>query len=132
MAEIGASMSDEPVLFEVPDDAWVLPPPKEELTRGEKRKRLVAGRIATGVHPLGRPVLLHPESSRDPEDRSGPRCGGCVFRQLVGHHDKTYPKCWYPSVEEYPHPRDTGCESSDIRAWWPACRDYQPRENENA
>lgn len=112
-------------LFEVPDDAWVIPPPKEELTRGERRKRLIASRIGTGVHPLGRPVLLHPDVSRDPKDRSGPRCGDCKFRQLVEYHDRKWPKCWYPSVEEYPHPRDTNCESSDIRAWWPACRDFE-------
>jgi hypothetical protein len=120
----------EPTLFEVPDDAWVIPPPKEELTRGERRKRLVDTRIANGVHPLGRPVLLHPDASRDPENRTdGPRCGGCVFRQQVRYHDRTWPKCWYPDVDEFPHPRDTHCESSDIRKWWPACRDYQPKED---
>jgi hypothetical protein len=31
-------------------------------------------------------------------------------------------------ASEYVHPRDTHCESSDIRAWWPACRDYSPSE----
>jgi len=121
-------MSDIP-LFEVPEDAWVIPPPKEELTRGERRKRLVDTRIATGIHPLGRPVMLHPEASRDPENRAtGPRCGDCVFRQLVHYHDRAWPKCWYPDIESYPHPRDTNCESSDIRAWWPACRDFRPEE----
>ena len=34
MAEIGASMSDEPVLFEVPDDAWVLLDELDGLLRG--------------------------------------------------------------------------------------------------
>jgi hypothetical protein len=126
-------MSD-PVLFEVPDDAWVIPPPKEELTRGERRKRLVASRISFGVHPLGRPVLLHPDASRDPDDHeTGPRCGGCEYRVIVEHNTRSYPKCWYPGrgggvAVEYPHPRDTGCESSDIRKWWPACAQYEPKE----
>lgn len=111
-------------LFDIPDDAWVVPPPKEELTRGERRQRLVATRIAAGVHPLGRPVLLHPDASRDPEDRGGPRCGGCEFRQLVEYHNRKWPKCWYPGA--FPHPRDTHCESSDIRAWWPACKEFRP------
>lgn len=119
----------EDTLFDVPDDAYVIPPPKEELTRGERRARLVAARIATGIHPLGRPVLLHPEASRDPDDRdTGPRCGGCVFRQLVEFHNRKWPKCWYPDVDAFPHPRDTHCESSDIRKWWPACRDYRAEE----
>jgi hypothetical protein len=47
--------------------------------------------------------------------------------------ERTYPKCWYPGrgggvADEYPHPRDTHCESSDIRKWWPACREFQPKE----
>lgn len=117
-------MSDQ--LFEVPDDAYVIPPPKEELSRSERRHRLIATRIATGEHPLGKPVLLHAKASRDPNDReSGLRCGTCVFRVLVGHHNRSYPKCWYPSVEAYPHPRDTHSDASDVRKWWPACMGYQ-------
>ena len=72
-------MTEQP-LFEVPDSAWVLPPPKEELTRGERRKRLVETRIRSGIHPLGRPVLLHADASRDPDERAGPRCGDRVAR----------------------------------------------------
>src|SRR5262249_54766487 len=79
----GGGPMTEPALFDVPDDASVLRPPKEELTRAERRHRLVASRIANGIHPLGRPVwvLLDPDSSRDKSDREiGPRCGGCRFR----------------------------------------------------
>jgi hypothetical protein len=123
----------EQFLFDVPPEAYVIPPEPEELTRGERRKRLVATRIATGIHPLGRPVLLHADANRDPEDRAtGPRCGTCVFRVLLSHHDKTYPKCWYPSTTSYPHPRDTHSDSSDIRAWWPACSGWQPKEDDDA
>jgi len=127
---------DEPGLFEEPPR--LIPPEPPALTRGERRRRLVATRIATGVHPLGRPVMLHPQSSRDPEDHvTGPRCGGCIYRQLVKYHDlkyhdRTRPKCWYPGrgggvADDYPHPRDTNCESSDIRKWWPACREFEAK-----
>lgn len=117
---------DDVPLFDVPDDAWLIPPPPEDLTRGGRRKRLVARRIVAGVHPLGRPVMLHPDASRDPDNRSdGPRCGGCMFRKLLEHHNRVYPKCWWPGVEQYPHPRDTHCDSSDIRAWWPACQQFR-------
>lgn len=112
-------------LFELPEDAYLIPPPEEHLTRGQRRQRLVAERIACGVHPLGRPVLLHAAASCDPEDReTGPRCGTCVFRVLVEGNNRTYPKCRYGEG----HPRDTHCESSDIRKWWPACRQYQEDE----
>lgn len=120
-------------LFDLPE-GYEPPPPPEELSRGEKRRRLVERRIRNGEHPLGRPVLL-----RNPElksttygvpHESGLTCGQCKFRVQTSGNQRTYPKCWYPSVEKYPHPRDTGCESSDIRAWWPACRQYEPKEGQ--
>jgi hypothetical protein len=122
------TQDQESALFDIPEGARLLPPPPENLTRGEKRQRLIAKRIATGEHPLGYPVMLHDESSRDIGDRaSGPRCGQCKFRVLLTHHDRTYPKCWYPDVDKYPHTRDSHCDSSDIRAWWPACRQFEKR-----
>ncbi len=117
-------MESEPGLFTEPQR--LVPPVPPVLTRGERRRRLVATRIATGVHPLGRPVLLHQEACRDPGDHeSGLRCGTCRFRQLLTYHNRTYAKCHYPDLEKFPHPRDTHCESSDIRAWWPACAQYE-------
>lgn len=125
-------MSDEPGLFEVPDDAYVLPPPKEELTRGQQRKRLVLTRISRGEHPLGR-IRLHTDAASGREG-DGLRCGTCRFRELVGGNQRSYPKCRLPLVvggrETYP--RDTGCESSDIAAWWPACADYRAEVEKSA
>ena len=117
----------DPGLFDLPDGAYVAPPPPEQLTRAQRRQRLVATRIAQGKHPLGY-VPLHPQASRQ-RDGEGPTCGSCQFRTLIRHHDKTYPKCHLPTLIDgkTTHPRDTGCESSDIRAWWPACRDYQAK-----
>lgn len=112
-------------LFDVPDDAYVIPPPAEDLSNTERRHRLIATRIANGEHPLGRPVMLHAEASRDPDDReTGLRCGTCKFRVLVHYHDKAYPKCWFGDS----HPRESHSASSDIRKWWPACLQYEAAE----
>jgi hypothetical protein len=117
-------------LFDVPQEAYVVPPAPENLSRSEKRKRLIAKRIATGEHPLGYPVMLHPDASHNPyhDGTDTPRCGTCQFRVTLRHHDRTYPKCWYPDLDKYPHPRDSHSESSDIRAWWPACQQYRKDE----
>lgn len=114
-------------LFDLPDGAQL--PPPEPLSRGERRKRLVEGRIARGEHPLGR-IRVHVDAARK-RGAEGLTCGDCRFRVLLEHHNKTYPKCHLPMVigERTTYPRDTNCESSDIRAWWPACIDYQPRED---
>ncbi|WP_166905952.1 hypothetical protein [Mycobacterium sp. DL440] len=112
-------------LFEVPADAYLIPPEPEQLSRSEKRHRLIAKRIAQGMHPLGY-VRLHPDASKE-RDGVGPRCGGCRFRVVTSYRDKTYPKCHFPTRrgDKTVHLRDTGCESSDIRAWWPACTDFE-------
>ena len=116
---------DDIVLFNVPNEAYIVPPAAEVLSRTERRKRLVEKRIQQGLHPLGY-VRLHPDASKDREG-GGPRCGGCRFRVTLRHHDRTYPKCHLPADVggKTTYPRDTGCESSDIRRWWPACVDYQ-------
>ncbi|KAB7761789.1 hypothetical protein [Mycolicibacterium mucogenicum] len=117
-------------LFEVPADAYVVPPAPEVLTRGERRTRLVATRIARGEHPLGR-IQLHADAARE-RGAGGLICGTCRFRELMGGNQRSYPKCRLPVQvgDRVTFPRDTGCESSDIRAWWPACTDYQPTESE--
>ncbi|HEY5200056.1 MAG TPA: hypothetical protein VIJ31_04030 [Acidothermaceae bacterium] len=78
--------------------------------------------VASGVHPLtggkARPDLG--------------TCGECTFRQLFRHHDGTYPKCfWTPpswSAERYETtapPRLSHGTASDVRAWWPACEQFE-------
>jgi hypothetical protein len=121
---------DEATLFEVPDDAYLIPPPPENLTRGERRQRLVAGRILAGDHPLGKGIRVHPDADRT-RSGQGLTCGSCRFRRIVGGGNRSYPKCLLPitySDGSQRFPRNTGCESSDVRKWWPACRDYQPTE----
>lgn len=121
----------EPGLFEVPAEAYVVPPAPEELTRGERRKRLVLTRIARGEHPLGR-IRLHADAAAGREGQ-GLRCKTCRFRELMGGNQRSYPKCRLPLVigEGETYPRDTSSESSDIAAWWPACTDYQPKEEKS-
>lgn len=85
------------------------------LSPGQRRTVRQARAVANGVHPLvGGP--LHPEASREAKagDRKGLpfTCGSCVHRVLVG-----FPKCdVLPSGMSH-------SEATDVRAWWPACRD---------
>lgn len=59
-------------------------------------------------------------------------CGECRFRELIEHHRRVYPKCWFPedrSAEAWEilgPPRHTNGPASDVRAWWPACKDFEP------
>ena len=97
-------------------------PEPEVLSRGERRQRLIATRIANGEHPLGRKLPLHADAARD-RTGDGLRCGTCGWRTLTQHNGKTYPKCYFGLAGW----RVSGCESSDVRAWWPACVDYMSR-----
>lgn len=110
-------------LFDLPD-GYVDEHAAPELTRGEKRARTVENRILSGQHPLGyggRYLPLHPDAPRTVDRAApGPRCGTCAHREIQSYHNKTYPKCMFGDGI-----RVTGCESSDVRAWWPACRDYE-------
>ena len=65
--------------------------------------------VAAGRHPLTRGRAL-PELGT---------CGDCRFRELIGWHDRAYPKCQVG-------PRSHG-PATDVRAWWPACHRYVPR-----
>lgn len=118
----------EYALFDIPEDQYVTPPEPENPSRSERRKRLVNARISQGTHPLGY-ISLHPDAPQDRE-APGPRCGDCIHRVAIRHHDKSYPKCHYPTTVggQTRHLRDTHGEASDIRAWWPACITFQGRE----
>lgn len=111
------------MLFELPPGAQIHTEPVEPLTRGERMRALHERRIAQGAHPLAGivPLALHPDAPRD-HYSPGPRCGGCRWRQTTWHHSRTFPKC---------HVQDglfaTHSETSDVRAWWPACTHYQPK-----
>jgi hypothetical protein len=137
------------------DGMRVAPSPEEEgITQGERLRRRQAARIAAGYHPLamgGSTQRLHPDADRALDKdapQSGPTCGTCRFRETVGGHARSFPKCLWGYVNRpmtdaelaarpasssatrvvYYGPRYANSESSDVRAWWPACTDHQPRE----
>lgn len=121
-------------LFDLPEGARTArtDTPVEELTEGQRRNRLHLMRISDGVHPLGPPLRLHPDADRSgARDGPGPRCGTCQYRVLTGGHARSFPKCVWPELEfrgQKSCPRVTFSIASDVRTWWPACTDYQPRQ----
>lgn len=114
-------MSEIPALFDLE-----LPPattPAEREPAGRRRIRRQAALLARGRHPLAAmfgPLFLHPEAAPvDDRKADGLRCRTCVFRQ---HNGWGYPKCEYGNGARASHG-----EATDVRAWWPACTEYQQR-----
>lgn len=110
--------------------AMTPPPVAEPEKLSVDRARTVRQRrdISEFRHPLWRvfPTWRHPETrglayERDDEKDRPHTCGSCRFRQVLDHHGRTYPKC----VQGDTAPRATHSTSSDVRAWWPGCRDYE-------
>lgn len=100
------------------------PEPVEELSAGQRLTRRQRQDVTNGRHPLtGQPI--HPEATRfalatDPKGLPF-TCGSCRFRDPGG-----YPKCVLPGSNGRPIPdRLTHGPATDVRAWWPACPDYQ-------
>ena len=105
------------------------PEPESATVRRTKRQ---AALLARGRHPL-QPIVgvlfLHKEAApADDRAAAGLRCGSCQFRELVGGHARSYPKCMLPAPGTGHRLRDTMSDASDVRAWWPACTDYQSKE----
>lgn len=117
---------DEPLFggFDPPDPA----PAEKPLSAGQALTRRQRADVAAGRHPLtGGP--LHPDADRHAHvsDRKGLpfTCGSCVHRDPHG-----YPKCYLPGPDGKPiRARLTHGAATDVRAWWPACLDYTPRED---
>jgi hypothetical protein len=125
-----------------PDDGLRVEAPErlaqEELTAGQRLRARQAARITRGHHPLstayGVPLRLHPDAPRDArkdDDRDYPRCGSCTYREVVGGaHERRFPKCLfgYDGSRWWTAFRASNSETSDVRAWWPACVDYARAE----
>lgn len=107
-------------------------PPRSPPTRSGPRRHAEA--IKHRQHPLAvalqTPIPLHPDAPPNPfaRDTPGLRCGTCKHRAYRGNTSKRYQKCWLRGGDHDMYPRLTGGPGTDIRAWWPACTDYQPRE----
>lgn len=119
-------------------------PPAEQVRISADRRRTERQKqaIRAGLHPLGVTLRaympLHPDAPADPFDPASPgvRCGGCHFRVLANHRNGTWPKCTagVPDSAVGPSggipldeaPRVSHGAGTDVRAWWSACRDYEP------
>jgi hypothetical protein len=108
--------------------------PVEPRTAGQVRLDRHAQAVRGGYHPLSltaAPGLrLHAQAAPiEPRTAGGLRCGTCRFRQLAGRHAKDYPKCAFPDPDARTWPRQSSGDGTDVRRYWPACTDYQPRQS---
>jgi hypothetical protein len=125
---VAAVVTDEDLtLFPEPAHAEQPPDPYAGLSTDARRTVRQAEALARGHHPLGLVFgppawRLHPEAAPAGDRRApGRRCGNCTFRELVGWHNRTWPKCSYGDWEHASHSAAT-----DVRAWWPACQNHLP------
>lgn len=114
-------------LFELPDAPA---PDAPRPTAGERRRARIAEAVRRGYHPLGVAlrvnIPLHADAAPlDDRQAPGLRCGACVHR-VVPLRDVagTYPKCNFGGDWR----RATGGPGTDCCAYWPACKDYRPKE----
>jgi hypothetical protein len=133
-------------LFDMTPVALPEPEPAPKVTAGAKLRARQAARIRSGMHPLALafPMLrLHPDAARvesDDRERGALRCGSCVHRRQVAGGARDFPKCLYgmtitpiPEAERVKYgptrvvrtPRVTHGPATDVRAWWPACVNYE-------
>lgn len=116
------------------DGLRIVPEAREEMTVGERLRIRQAARIRAGMHPLsigGSLIRLHPDAPREAHKDDGgtyPRCGSCLYRRLIDHHNRTWSKCTFGTTLTSVWPRATHSAATDVRAWWPACADYAPPE----
>lgn len=113
-------MSDD-TLFEGFDPPTELAP--DDMSAGQRLTRRQQQDVSNGVHPLTHGPL-HPEASTMRSSTSGSKdpftCGTCVHRvHQHGGGGGDYPKCDALGPKALTHSAAT-----DVRAWWPACREY--------
>lgn len=111
----------------------VVAEPVEKLSADRRRTLRQKTDIANGIHPLTR-LRVHDDPAR--------YCGNCVFRRAFDYHNRRYLKCvWTPptwsaeQVETAMPPRMSHSASTDVRNWWPGCRDHEygdPRVSDDA
>jgi hypothetical protein len=101
-------MPDEGVLFHV-EPVVTVPDPYPGLSPDRRRTLRQRAQVAAGVHPL--------TGGRTRPDLGN--CGTCAHRVLIGHHDRTYPKCELGPV--------SSGAATDVRRAWPACERYEAR-----
>lgn len=121
-------MTTDGALFPLPPGGKIVTQSKA-ISADRRRTEVQHARILNGVHPLsgiiaGCYLALHVEAApANDRTAAGRRCGNCRFREVLGHHDRAYGKCTWPDGSRK-GPRVTSSAASDVRAWWPACRDH--------
>ena len=109
-------------LFDIEPIALPAPEPVERLSADRRRTLRQRSDVERGIHPLTG-FRIH-----DDPDRT---CGNCRFREVLRYHRRGYPKCLHPGAmgadeyEKYGPPRVSHSASTDVRAWWPGCRDHE-------
>lgn len=112
---------------------FVEPSAVPSLSPDQRRTQRQAECLARGHHPLtaalGVHLPLHPNPApADDREAPGRRCGNCAYRRTWHQRNRSYPKCWFSTdhagqfVEDYE--RITHGPGTDVRAWWPGCRDH--------
>ena len=114
--------------------------PPERISPDRRRTARQAEAVARGAHPLA--LVFGPMAFRrhpmtkghaySADDAKGARwtCGSCKWRQTVHYHNRAYPKCVHPGgysgedVVTLPPLWHSHSAATDVRAWWPACTDY--------
>lgn len=95
-------MSNDLTLF----DAEPHPDPLARLSPDRRRTARQHQQVADGIHPLT-------QGQARPELGT---CGDCAHRRMRG----AFPKCHADPA------RLTHSASTDCRAWWPACGQFEP------
>lgn len=109
LADLMGGLAGVLELFHI-DGVPAEPDPLDGLSADARRTARQRLAIERGVHPLNR-LKTRPDLGT---------CGGCRFREVIGWHDRSFPKCAWG-------PRTHGA-ATDIRGWWPACPKFQPKE----
>jgi hypothetical protein len=106
-------------------DVTPVPVPREPKLSGDRRRaQRQAEFLARGQHPLAAALRwslrLHADAAPvDDREAPGRRCGNCWYRETFRHHNRSYAKCTADDGARVTHGPGT-----DVRAWWPACRDH--------
>lgn len=97
-------------------------PPEPELGADARRTQRNLAALAAGRHPVSGRALHMDAPPADDRAAAGPRCGTCtrLFRKV---RSGTYLKCGLNA---------TGGPGTDLRAWWPACAEYNPAPSDTA
>ena len=108
----------EPSLFPSLEPVAV-PDPLEGLGKDARRTLRQAELLAAGYNP-GTRLPLHADAGQG-RDGAGLRCRDCRFLYRTGAGNSDFLKCEQAGVY-----RSRGSWGPDMRAWWPACRAFEP------